>query len=118
MTRSRRRLQAAAVLMFLAAALHLPLIVLAFERLGVPAALWGLVLLALGWALMGGRRLVAWVSFLTLLGAIVVAAAWAGGGSGLIASLARAVLVLEGLALAVLFVTLWRDPPPRARRRG
>ncbi len=113
MTRSRRRLQAAALLMFLAAALHLPFLALAFARHGAAALAAAVALSALGWALMGGRRIVAWVAFFALLALITAAAGWLGAAQGLLAALAQVILAIEALALALVFVALWRDPPRR-----
>ncbi|SPH25124.1 hypothetical protein DEA8626_04160 [Defluviimonas aquaemixtae] len=110
MTRTERKYHTAAILLFLSAALHLPILILSFQKFGthifVAIILWTL----LGLGLLRGHRLAAYLAFLGMLAGLVLALDGATSSPGLVAIVLWVIIPTNLIAAAVLFGVLWSRP--------
>jgi len=111
MTRAERKYHAAAILLFLSAALHVPAHLLALE------AVWSHTIIAigamtlLGLGLIRGLRWAAYIAFLAVLANAVFSLGGAVASVGWATTFSWGILVLDLLAVVVLFRLLWSSRP-------
>ncbi|MDN5787848.1 hypothetical protein [Pseudorhodobacter sp.] len=107
MTRQNRKYQAAALLLFLAAALHAPILFLDGQA-RQPAMIAAIIFwLMLGFGLLRGLRPVAYLGFLTGLAGAIAALYLAMSAAGLVSAVYALILAVNAAAAVVLFGLLW-----------
>jgi hypothetical protein len=106
----------AATLLFVSAALHLPLFALVDIGHWMPLAFVTLLWVALAVGLRQGWRWVAYLSFLAMLTGAITALAMALPATGALAVLMWVILAVDVSAAAVLFKRLWSAPADRPAR--
>jgi len=114
MTRTERKYHAAAILLFLSAALHVPVQFLAFGAVWFHTIIAVGALTLLGFGLMRGLRWVAYVAFLAVLAGAVSSLGAAVASTGWVATFWWGILALDLLVGAVLFGILWSNKPAPA----
>lgn len=111
MNQRNRKFQVAALLMFMSAALHLPVAALAIADFGGRMMLAAAVLAALGGGVYQQRRWVAYPAFLATIFGISAAVFYGLESEGIAALLLWLIGLADLLAAGVLFVLLWRTRP-------
>lgn len=107
MTRAERNYRAAAILLFLSAALHVPVLVLAYPTFLIQLIIAIGVWLLLGLGLLRGRRWVAYLAFVAMLAGTVSALGAAMSSFGTVALFYWLIVAVGVIAVAVLFGLLW-----------
>lgn len=110
MTRNERKYHAAAILLFLSAALHLPVLALAPQSYAPQAFVATVLWAAFGFGLLHGFRWVAYLAFLGMLAGLVFALGAAMSAFGLISVLCWLIFVVDLVAALALFGLLWSRP--------
>lgn len=110
MTRNERKCHAAAILLFLSAALHLPVLALAPQSYAPQAFVATVLWAAFGFGLLHGFRWVAYLAFLGMLAGLVFALGAAMSTFGLTSVLFWLIFVVDLVAALALFGLLWSRP--------
>jgi len=114
MTRAERKYHAAAILLFLSAALHVPAHLLALEAVWSHTIIAIGILTLLGLGLIRGFRWVAYIAFLAVLTNAVFSLSEAVAAVGWATTFSWGIIVLDLLAGVVLFSLLWSSRPTPA----